>query len=210
MWAVNPSGGATGRRLLRNTLLTAVLLVALRPPALAHQGAPPGREVVDLLPDARAFGDGWVRQGDPTSFLPSDAFRDGALVAYGGPTGARVVLAVLLVTDDRVAVRAAWEGALKTYDRYRTDLSYDDGYAEELATLPPPAGCAEAKRIEGTSESDTFLTGVTLCAVDPDVILLVVASGRVADLAGYRASDAVVGLVLGSPPVGIGTPASSA
>ena len=145
-----------------------------------------------------------MRHDDPVSFLPADAFREGTLVTYGGPAGARVVLAALLVTDDRVAVRAAWEEAIKVYDRYRNDLSYDEGYAEELAMLPPPEGCAEAKRIKGVSEQDTFLTGVTLCAADPDVILLAVVSGPVAGLTGYRASDAAVTAVLGGGAVGAG------
>ena len=195
------------RRMTRLLMLVAVLLATAPSSAPAQEGAP-GAAATQLLPEATAFGDEWVRHADPVRFVPSDAFRDGALVAYGGPAGARVALAAMLVTADRVAVRSAWEAALKTYDRYRNDLSYDEGFAEELGMLPPPGGCAEAKRIEGTSEKDTFVTGVTLCAADPDIVLLAVVSGRVADLTGYRASDAVVSAVLGEGSVGDGTGAT--
>jgi len=198
------------RHVTRLLVLVGVLLALAPRPSPAQEGAP-GAAALRLLPEAAAFGEEWVGHADPVRFVPSEVFRDGALVAYGGPAGARVVLAAMLVTGDRVAVRAAWEAALKSYDRYRNDLSYDEGFAEELGTLPPPAGCAEAKRIEGTSEIDTFVTGVTLCAADPDVVLLAVVSGRVADLTGYRASDAVVAAVLADQAVtgdAAGTPTS--
>jgi hypothetical protein len=69
--------------------------------------------------------------------------------------------------------------------------------------LPPPPGCAEAKRVEGIDEQDTFPTGVTLCAADPDLILLAVASGAIGDETGYRAADAVIATAIagttGSP-----------
>lgn len=194
-------------------LLILALLVVAPPSAIGSQEAASGRpdaELLALLPSPAAFGDGWVAAGEPARLVPDPSFRDGALAAYGGPAGARVTLTTLLVTDDRVAIRAAWEAANKRYDRQRTDLTVESAVADALAALPPPPGCAEAKRIEGPSERDTFPTGVTLCAAEtnPDLILLAVASGDVAGESGYRASDAVIAASLAanagrpSPAVG--------
>jgi len=164
-----------------------------------------------LLPVPAAFGDGWVRVGEPVRLVPDPAFRAGLLVAYGGPAGARATLTLLLVTDDRVAIRAAWEAASKLYDRHRTDLAYEEADAEALAALPPPPGCAEAKRIEGPSERDTFPTGVILCAAeaDPDLILLAVASGDVAGEAGHRAAEAVIAASLAAQEIPASSPAAA-
>jgi len=62
--------------------------------------------------------------------------------------------------------------------------------------LPPPEGCAEAKRFEGVSRDFGFPTGITLCAADPDVIVIAVASGLVNDRTGYEAADVVVKAVI--------------
>ena len=194
-------GSRAGQRVRLLAALAAFLLGGVVPPAVAQETSePPGAAALALLPPAAAFGEGWVSHADPVRSVPSDAFRDGALVGFGGPAGARVALVAMLVTDDRVAIRAAWEEAGKVFDRYRHDLLYEDQLAEALGALPAPAGCAEAKRIEGTSEQDTFATGVTLCAVDPDIVLLAVASGQVLGATGHRASDAVVATVLAGAP----------
>ena len=212
---VGPGDGWGRHRPGRLALLgLALLFVAWSPPVRAQTPPVPTRDVAAVLPEPAAFGPGWERVDDPIRFVPSDAFRDGVLAAYGGPVGARVVMAALAITDERVAVRAAWEAAVAAFDRYRHDLTYDDGVADELAEIPPPAGCAEAKRIEGVSERDTFATGVTLCAVvpeiDPELILLAVASGEVAGATGYAAADAVLAAALAgrhAGPTGVASPA---
>lgn len=203
------------RRSIRGTLLLffAIGAVVASPSATAiqdDQSRPPGPEALALLPAVAAFGDGWSSPAAPVRFVPADAFRDGVLVAFGGPGGARVVVVALLATDERVAIRASWEEAGKLYDRYRHDLTYDDGLADALADTPPPPGCAEAKRIEGIGERDAFSAGVTLCAVDPDAILLAVASGPVLGATGTRASDAVIATALDQRATGPLDPATPA
>jgi hypothetical protein len=185
------------------SILPLALCLLSAPNAGAQEDrAAPGAAIVAMLPAAAAIGSGWTAAGDPVRLVPSDVFRDGARIAYGGPAGARVVLTVLQVTNERVAVRAAWEAASKLYDGYRHDLAADEDFTASLAILPPPPGCAEAKRVEGADERDTFLTGVALCAADPDLILLAVASGVVGNERGYRAADTVIVTTLNGTPLG--------
>jgi hypothetical protein len=115
-----------------------------------------------------------------------------------GPSGARVVAAAMLVTEERIAVRRSWEAAISLFDNYSGELEYLTGRDDELDTVPPPAGCAEAKRVDGTARQlgiDTGIPmGVTLCAAEPDLIVLAVASGTILGLTGFEASDAIASL----------------
>jgi nitrite reductase (NO-forming) len=186
------SGGI--RRIARLSLLAALLGVLTSGSLVARaQDEPPapGTEAVGYLPEADAFGPGWKRF-EPVAVpnLTVDTFREGALVVYGGPEGSRVMLWALLVDEGRV--RRAWEDATVFYDNVRYNLVYDYEREEQLRNVPPPPGCAEAKRLDGRSYFDGFEMGVTLCAADPDLILLAVASGRVDDETGFAGSDNVV------------------
>jgi hypothetical protein len=125
-----------------------------------------------------------------------DVFREGAVGVYGGPNGARVVAVTLLLTDTRVAVRRGWENATQLFTSYGYQLDYDYDQMGLWDALPPPAGCAEAKRFEGVARDFGFPTGITLCAADPDLIVVAVASGLVDDRTGYEGSDAVVEAVI--------------
>ena len=64
--------------------------------------------------------------------------------------------------------------------------------------MDAPAGCVEAKRIEGIENFVLLPAGGTMCAIDPDVILIAVVLGDFADQSGVAASDAVIGVVLGT------------
>jgi hypothetical protein len=136
--------------------------------------------------------------------VDTDVFRDGAVAVLAGPGGARVVAAAMLVTRERVATRRSWEAAMTLYDNYSGELEYLPGRDDELDTIPPPSGCVEAKRIDGTARQlgiDTGIPmGITLCAAEPDIVVLAVASGSVLELSGYAASDAIASLLSGSQP----------
>lgn len=110
----------------------------------------------------------------------------------------------LLVTDERVAIRRSWEEASDLYHKYSGELEYDSDRDDMLDRLPLPAGCIEAKRIDGTARQlglDIGIPmGLTLCAADPDVIVLTVVSGSVGSLTRHDASDAVASLMLGAIP----------
>ena len=206
----------------RRRLLLIIVLVSLCPlaPVRGLPGAAQETTVTPgvadpaaaLLPTPETFGDGWslVRTGGLD--LPTELFRAGTLGVYTGPAGARILAAAMLVTESRVAVRRSWEEAADLYHNYSGELAYDSDRDDILDRLPPPAGCVEAKRIDGTARQlglDTGIPmGLTLCAADPDVILLVVVSGALGPLTGHDASDAVASLMLGGAgPPAVATPA---
>lgn len=156
-----------------------------------------------LLPEASAFGPEWtqtktlaVEQLNWGMTLAPDVFREGAVGVYGGPNGARVIVVTLLLTNARVAVRRGWENATQLFNSYSYQLDYDSNQVALWEELPPPVGCAEARRFEGTARDFGFPTGVTLCAADPDLIVVAVATGLVNDRTGYEAANAVVKAVI--------------
>ena len=109
----------------------------------------PGGAATALLPDAAPLGPGWAIDTTvspsvlrPRSFeLSPDVFREGAARIYLGPVGGRIVIVTLLLTESRVAVRQGWEEASELLALIVDDASTDAGLTEQLATLPPPAGC---------------------------------------------------------------------
>ena len=186
-------------------LLIAILLCPAALSATAQETPTPDPESdsVVLLPDASAFGPGWARlnvravaQLNMGMTMAPDVFREGAVGTYGGPEGARVVAVVLLLTDTRVAVRRGWENATQLFNSYSYQLDYDYNAISLWDALPPPDGCAEAKRFEGISRDFGFPTGITLCAADPDLIVVTVASGGVNDRTGYEAADVAVKAII--------------
>ena len=150
------------------------------------------------FPEAAALGEEWTQERTSGLQVPSDVFREGAIAIYSGPASARAVVLVFLATDSRVAVRQSWELATETFDEYRYQVAVDYDYEleERLEGLEPPMGCVEAKRVEGSDRGFGFLAGITMCAIDPDVILLAIVTGSLGDESGYAASDALVGTAL--------------
>jgi hypothetical protein len=178
----------------------ALSVLYLLAPAVSAQVETPeaGAAAARYLPEAADLGDGWVLlppQG--VGDLPTDVFREAAVGYYGGPSGARSVVMVLIATSARIAVRQAWEEASSRYDSYRYRLGSDYQRVQELETIPPPEGCEEAKRSEGTDKEYGFPTAITLCAGSTDEIILVVVSGGDAETLGYQASDALAVLAIG-------------
>jgi hypothetical protein len=67
-----------------------------------------------------------------------------------------------------------------------------------LETMSPPSGCSDVRRVEGSERigGATFQVGVTLCAADPDILLVTAVSGEFNGLTGVEASDAVAEMTL--------------
>jgi hypothetical protein len=186
-------------------LLTLAMISAA--PARAQEPTPePGPDAAKMLPDATGFGDGWLLNETVNpdllarfSFeMTPDVFREGAAGIYVGPNGSRIVVVSLLITENRVAIRQSWEDATKLLDAVRTRTTTDFTHDQTLETMEAPNGCVEAKRIEGIENIALLPAGGTMCAIDPDVILIAVVLGDYADQSGVAASDAVIGVVLGT------------
>lgn len=191
------------RRLQCLTVLLMVLVGSFLAPGSAGWAATE-QAISTLLPDPATFGDGWMTAQSSALQLPTEAFREGVSAVYAGPAGARVILLVMRETTEHVAVRRSWEEALTLFERAGRETARNRNQDEYLATLPPPQGCLEAKRLEGTVKSlglDTGIpTGITLCAADPGLILLVAASGTVLGATGHAAADAIVEHILSTQP----------
>jgi hypothetical protein len=190
-------------------LFVLLVLLAIVEPAAA-QGDPVVGDAAELLPETIAFGEGWTTSRVAALEMDPVLFREAAVAVLAGPGGARVLVAILLVTQDQIAVRRAWEEAVGLYDNFSGELEYVTGREDELAGEPPPAGCAEAKRIDGTARQlgiDTGIPmGITLCAAEPDAIVLAVVSGAALELTGFAASDAVASLVVTTEPTAAAEP----
>jgi len=201
---------------VRVVFITLVVLVGscCPPGANAQEPTPePGAAAASLLPDATLIGADWVVDVTvspdtlrPKSFaLSPDVFREGAARVYVGPAGGRVLIVALLLTESRVAVRQSWEVASELLALVADDGATDAQRTERLATLPPPVGCVEAKRVEGVQNMTLQPFGATMCAIDPDRIYLVAAHGPWQNTTGIAASDAIVELVATATPA---TPAA--
>ncbi len=166
----------------------------------------PGSAASLFLPEADLFGDGWTLDQVVSpdiiarySFeMTPDGFREGAAGVYLGPNGARVVAVALLITESRVAIRQSWEDATELFDVFRYNSETDYQREEALESMDPPEGCVEAKRSVGVAEHFLVPTGVTLCAADPDIVVLAAVSGAIDDLTGVAASDAVAQWMVGA------------
>lgn len=148
------------------------------------------------LPSAQDIGEGWsvVATGAPE--VDPAVFLDAASAVYVGPGGARVMVTAWTNLPGRTAVQRSWEVVGGVYEDVRHDATgpKDDGREEELAALPLPAGCVDARRVDGTDPLFGLPGAVTQCAVDPDVTVLVVVSGSIDGVAGSAASDRVATL----------------
>jgi hypothetical protein len=173
--------------------------------ALAQDVTPePGTNAASQLPEASTIGSEWM-MADPVSpdvlapysfEMSPDVFSEGAATTYLGPTGSRILIINLILTDNRVAVRKSWEDATGLLDYLNFGISEDYDRTRSLETMDPPVGCVEAKRMEGVQGGYLTPVGATMCAVDPDRIVLVFVDGTFNDLSGIEASDAVIGLVI--------------
>lgn len=188
-------------RWVRDLVIWLVIAVWVMAPAAGRaQGAalPVTPGAGKYLPAAADLGPGWADVWRGGIAPGADLFREGVKAVYGGPEGARAVVFVWLTQDSGTTSRRAWASTTQLFDSYR-DLfagAADPSAASRLAPLPAPAGCAEATRAEGPDARLLFPGGLTLCAVDPDVIILAIASGAIDGKQGHAASDALVELAL--------------
>lgn len=176
-------------------------------PARAQEATPePGPQAALALPEAAAFGDGWRRSQivspeELTRFdfeMEPGVFREGAAGIYVGPEGSRIVVASLLISESRVAIRESWDEATELLEAVTSGFSSGFGSDEDLEAQAVPAGCVEAKHIEGIEDFVLLPVGGTMCAIDPDGILVTVVYGAFNGQDGVAASDAATGITLGS------------
>jgi len=176
-------------------LIITFLLTALTVPTAGvalGQGTPAPTAESDYFPTLEQLGDDWiVRQTLETKEdLDTDIFQTFVKRRYGGPGGTRAAVDVRPLTDAPGAMLRGW--ALITAEVDTLAFGYEGGYAStrELASVPPPEGCLDARRITGADDNG-YPVAVTFCARE-DVILTAFVSGELPNLAGHRASDQLI------------------
>ena len=102
----------------------------------------------------------------------------------------------LLITENRVAVRQSWEDATTLLNAVESRINTDYERDAALETMAAPPECAEAKRTEGTETLVLLPAGATMCAVDPDGIMIAVVFGSLDGQTGVAASDTVIAAAL--------------
>jgi len=150
------------------------------------------------LPTAEAIGDGWIETSRAGIAPGPELFREGVRAVYGGPEGARVLVYVWLTQDGETARQGAWDTTaaflLTKSQQWAADTS---SLQVGAASTPSPlSGCTDLGRAEGVDPDSQIPGGLTLCAVDPDVIVLTIVSGKLDGVRGSQASDALLQIAL--------------
>lgn len=177
-----------------------LIALCLAGPGVAFAQGTSAQSAEAALPAPESIGTGWSLLSSDTPTDLARPFRDASTALYAGPNGARARVTVLLVVEGMTAIRESWELSNEYFESLRGEIDYDfDSSRErELEARALPPGCDDGRRTYGRDElfGDAFQAGITLCAADPDVIVLAYASGEVGSNSGYEASDYLVGLVV--------------
>jgi hypothetical protein len=214
MQGVDPGATETGSAMRRGrkevSKSIAVLVVILLALAnLAPLSSQAQEQAQDYLPPAELIGEGWMFVSDvPITDELSPAFRDVAGGVYAGPAGGRAIIIVYLVDASMTAIRESWQLGNDAFDsmQFQFDTEFDFNREEEIEAMrPAPIGCADTRRTYGIEEIgyNAFDVGLTLCAADPDVMVLALASGTFDEVVSSDVSDRLVELVLAD---GMSTP----
>jgi hypothetical protein len=179
---------ALGLALLLTLLPFHVLALQEEDPLPVTPGA--GR----FLPSAQDLGPDWVEVWQSGLDPGADLFKEGAVTVYGGSAGSRAVVYAWVIQDSTTAVRRSWEETVDLLNdqRYEWASDYDWSQADVIDRLPAPDGCVEASRAEGGNPDSQYPAGLTLCAIDPDVIVLAIVSGELEGETGYLSSDLLI------------------
>jgi hypothetical protein len=150
------------------------------------------------LPGAEAVGQGWIGISQAGIAPGPEVFREGVKAVYGGPEGSRALVYAWVTQDGESARQGAWEQTAAFFQIKTQQWAADDSSSQvsDTSASSPLSGCSEVRRAEGIDPDAQFAGGLTLCAVDPDVIVLTIVSGELDGGSGAEASDALVRIAL--------------
>lgn len=150
------------------------------------------------LPAAEALGDGWIETSRAGIAPGPELFREGVRGVYGGPEGTRALVYVWLTQAGETARRGAWDTTVAFLGtKSQQWAAHVSSLQVGAASTPSPlSGCTDLGRAEGVDPDSQIAGGLTLCAVDPDVIVLAIVSGELDGASGSQASDALVRIAL--------------
>jgi hypothetical protein len=171
---------------MKQVLVAAACALLLTSPSFAQPATPSD----DLLLTAQDLGPGWV---ELTYTLPSGApDYPEARGWYSGPDGSRAILLVSVPPAD--SLFGIWEEIAQGVESNAPAALLSPEHRS--ATIPPIAGCAAVRRVQGLPASFPVLTeAITACRTS-DAILHARVSGTWQGLEGTAASDALIHLLL--------------
>lgn len=126
----------------------------------------------------------------------TDWIESGAVGLDAGPNASRVVVANLIVDQENVGVREAWEDANDLLLVMSVSVDPDLESMMSQSDQAPPAPCEEAERVDGTEIPYNLPYGATMCAQSVNIWIIVV-SGTWNGETGTTASDVLTELILG-------------
>src|SRR4051812_20645266 len=183
-------------------LFAATMAVGLLPVSVAH-GQNDGLLPVtpgagQLLPAAEAIGQGWTGISQAGIAPGPKVFREGVKAVYGGPEGSRALVYVWLTQDGEKARQDGWDQTAAFFQIKTQQWAADDSSSQLSGTnaTSPATGCRKGRRAEGVDPDAQFAGGLTLCAVDPSLIVLTIVSGELDGASGSQASDALLQIAL--------------
>lgn len=189
--------------LISHMVLLLVSAVAVGHPnlrAVAQSGTPLVHPPAagSLLPPPAALGPDWTLIAASHSDTSSEGLASMASAMYGGSAGSRVFARIFIVAPGPAAASQSSITANDAFAGLRglvRERPASGGSA--LDDQPKPAGCSDAQPVEGQDANfPDFPAGITLCAADPDLIVLVGVFGSFGGLSGVQASDAVLDTIV--------------
>jgi hypothetical protein len=150
------------------------------------------------LPAAEALGDAWIETSRAGIAPGAELFREGVRGVYGGPEGTRALVYVWLTQAGETTRQGAWDTTAAFLVTRSQQWAADTSSLQVGAAITPAplSGCTYLGRAEGVDPDSQIPGGLSLCAVDPDVIVLAIVSGEFDGASGLQASDALVQISL--------------
>lgn len=176
-------------------LMLVILLLAIASSSVQAQEPP---AVSTFLPDTQDIGEGWSAMGQGKPDTSDTVFTDSASVSLIGPQGAELVVMLFRHPTDRGSVLTAWTQGQSIYrDATLSAVALPNPFTREvaLASTPPPAGVVQAIRTEGIDMWWGMPAAVSLYAIEPDVVALVVLHGVIAMQTGSTAADYIASII---------------
>lgn len=165
--------------------------------ALGGAGSAAAQEYLDpsaLLPDASAFGPGWIAADAVTPLSDETGGADSRF--YGGPQGSRAYVAIATFDPTLVSADEVWAVADVITDRLvGTAVEKRDVEPSEVGAN---SRCDRSRRVAAQDPAfgDLYTAGMTICLDAEGVMVATFVSGELMGYAGVEGSEVLLDQVV--------------